>query len=255
MYKRQFLDYSREYFQEPQMKKQEADEPGSVEYNARLWRRNRNETIIQETQGEKKLSIYGNWSKRLISLNNKTQPKLMKFSQFEDQLITADDRSTITVFDWERGKVLSKFSNGTPFGTKVTDLKLINEDDSALLLTGSSDGIIKIYRNYQDIDTFEIVSAWRGLTDMLLTPRSTGLLTEWLQIRGSLLTTGDVKVIRVWDAHTETVEVDIPAKTSSLITSLTADQLAGNIFVAGFLSLIHISLLFIRFFKVTRPMR
>lgn len=58
-----FLDYSREYFQEPQMKKQEADEPGSVEYNARLWRRNRNETIIQETQGEKKLSIYGNWSK------------------------------------------------------------------------------------------------------------------------------------------------------------------------------------------------
>lgn len=229
-----FLDYSREYFQEPQMKKQEADEPGSVEYNARLWRRNRNETIIQETQGEKKLSIYGNWSKKLISLNNKSQPKLMKFAQFEDQLITADDRSTITVFDWEKGKTLSKFSNGTPFGTKVTDLKLINEDDSALLLTGSSDGVIKIYRDYQDVDTFKIVSAWRGLTDMLLTPRSTGLLTEWLQIRGSLLTTGDVKVIRVWDAHTETVEVDIPAKTSSLITSLTADQLAGNIFVAGF---------------------
>lgn len=138
------------------------------------------------------------------------------------------------MFDWEKGKTLSKFSNGTPFGTKVTDLKLINEDDSALLLTGSSDGVIKIYRDYQDVDTFKIVSAWRGLTDMLLTPRSTGLLTEWLQIRGSLLTTGDVKVIRVWDAHTETVEVDIPAKTSSLITSLTADQLAGNIFVAGF---------------------
>lgn len=79
-----------------------------------------------------------------------------------------------------------------------------------------------------------MITSWRGLTDMLLTPKSSGLLTEWQQIRGSLLATGDVKIIRIWDAHTETIEVDIPAKTSSLVTSITSDQLAGNIFVAGF---------------------
>ncbi|SJM84021.1 probable Target of rapamycin complex 1 subunit KOG1 [Zygosaccharomyces bailii] len=229
-----FLDYSREYFQEPQMRKHETDEPGSIEYSARLWRRNRNENIIQQTQGEKKLALYGDWSNRLTTFDNKTQPKLIKFAQFESFLVSADERDEVTVFDWENNTHLARFSNGNPFGTKVTDLKFLNEDDAALLLTGSSDGIIKIYKNIHSCDELELVSAWRGLTDMLLTPRSSGLLTEWQQIRGSLLTTGDVKIIRVWDAHTETVEVDIPAKTSSLITSITSDQLAGNIVVAGF---------------------
>ncbi|GAV48920.1 hypothetical protein ZYGR_0N03250 [Zygosaccharomyces rouxii] len=229
-----FLDYSREYFQEPQMRRHETDEPGSVEYSARVWRRNRNESIIQETQAEKKLALYGDWSNRVVTLDNKTQPKLLRFAQFENHLVSVDERDEVTVFDWDSKRTLSRFSNGNPFGTKVTDLKFLNEDDAALLLAGSSDGIVKIYKNIHSNDDLELISAWRGLTDMLLTPRSSGLLTEWQQIRGSLLTTGDVKIIRAWDAHTETVEVDIPAKTSSLITSITSDQLAGNLVVAGF---------------------
>lgn len=229
-----FLDYCREYFQEPQMRKHEADELGSVEYNTRLWRRNRNEAVIQETQAQKSLALYGDWSSRLTTLDNKTHPKVIEFAQFENYLVSADERDIITVFDWEQKTSLTKFSNGNPFGTKITDLKFINEDDAALLLAASSEGIVKIYKNIDSLDDLEMISAWRGLTDMLLTPRSSGLLTEWQQIRGSLLVTGDVKIIRIWDAHTETVQVDIPAKTSSLVTSITSDQLAGNIFVAGF---------------------
>lgn len=229
-----FQDYSREYFQEPQMRKQESDEFGSVEYSARIWRRNRNESVIQETQSQKKLALYGDWSNRMVTLDNKTHPKVIKFAQFENYIVSADERDDITVFDWAQNSTLSRFSNGNPFGTKVTDLKFLNEDDAILLMTGSSEGIIKIYKNIHCLNELEMISSWRGLTDMLLTPRSSGLLTEWQQIRGSFLVTGDVKIIRVWDARTETVEVDIPAKTSSLVTSITSDQLAGNIFVAGF---------------------
>lgn len=229
-----FLDYSREYFQEPQMKRQEADEPGSMEYTARLWRRNRNESIIQRTQAQKKLALYGDWSNKIATLDNKTQPKILKFSQFENYVVSCDDRDNITVFDWVDNLKLSTFSNGNPFGTKITDIKYLNEDDIPLLLSGSSDGIVKVYKGFHDLDELELVSSWRGLTDLLLTPRSTGLLTEWQQSRGSLLVTGDAKIIRIWDALTETVEVDIPAKSSSLITSITSDQLLGNMFVAGF---------------------
>lgn len=229
-----FLDYCSEYFQEPQMRKQESEEAGSVEYNSRVWRMNRNETIIQNTQNEKKLSLYGDWSHRLVTIDNKTQPKLMKFTQFENQLAVADDRDNVTLFDWQSKRMLSRFSNGNPFGTKITDMNFLNEDDIPLLMTGSSDGMIKIYRNTDSYSNVEMVTSWRGLTEMLLTPRPNGLITEWQQIRGSLLTSGDVKIIRIWDAHTEMIEVDIPAKTSSLVTSLTSDQLAGNIFVAGF---------------------
>lgn len=229
-----FLDYACEYFQEPQMRKPENDEKGSIEYNRRLWRKNRNDSIIQETQNEKKLALYGDWSKKFVTLDNKTQPKTLQFTQFEDHLGVADDRDNITVFDWKTSKTLSRFSNGNPFGTKITDLKFINEDDTSIMMIGSSDGMIKLYKNYSSLDTVENITSWKGLTEMLLTPRSYGLITEWQQSRGSLLATGDVKIIRVWDAHTETIEVDIPAKTSALMTSLTSDQFAGDIFVGGF---------------------
>ena len=45
------------------MSKNEIDEPGSKEYVKRLWRRNRNESIIQETQPQKEMALRGEWNK------------------------------------------------------------------------------------------------------------------------------------------------------------------------------------------------
>ncbi|KAL6946811.1 hypothetical protein ACO0QE_001660 [Hanseniaspora vineae] len=229
-----FFDYSKEYFQSPQMHKQEAEEPGSAEFQTRQWRIHRNDKIIRDTQEEKELSLYGDWSNLHCVIENKTPTKIFKFTQFDNYLVTGDDRDNIRCFDWNTKQNLCSFSNANSYGTKITDLKFLNEDDNPLLLICSSDGIMKIYKDFHDADCLTMISSWRGLTDMLLTPRSTGLLTEWQQSRGSFLVTGDVKVIRVWDALTESIETEIPAKTSSLVTSLTSDQLAGNIFVAGF---------------------
>ena len=41
-------------------------------------------------------------------------------------------------------------------------------------------------------------------------------------------------MIKVWNAATEVCCADIPARSSSCVTSLTSDQVAGHIFVAGF---------------------
>lgn len=234
-----FFEYSCEYFQEPQMSRSEIDEPGSKEYIERLWRRNRNETIIQETQPQKNMAIRGDWNKNLTILDNKTQPKLIKFTQFEKLLVASDEKDNVSVWDWETKHTIRKFSNGNPPGTKVTDLKYLNEDDAPLLLTGSSDGVVKIYKNFHSDHNdqerpIELVSSWRALTDLLLTPKSTGLISEWQQSRGSLLVSGDVKIIRVWDAPREVCLVDIPARSTSSITSITSDQVAGDIFITGF---------------------
>lgn len=233
-----FFEYSCEYFQEPQMSKTEIDEPGSKEYVKRLWRRNRNEQTIQETQPQKKMAIRGDWNRSLTVINNKSQPKLIKFMQFEKLLVTTDEKDTVSVWDWDKSEVVTKFANGNPFGTKITDLKFLNEDDLPLVMTGSSDGVIKIYKNFHcdgdEEKPVETVAAWRALTDLLLTSKSSGLISEWQQSRGSLLVSGDVKIIRVWDAPRELCVLDIPARSSSSITSLTSDQVAGNIFIAGF---------------------
>ena len=70
------------------------------------------------------------------------------------------------------------------------------------MMTGSSDGVIKIFRNYESEDV-ELVSAFRALTDLIPSNKNAGLVLDWQQGQGKLLVAGDVKVIRVWNAATE----------------------------------------------------
>lgn len=229
-----FLDYSCEYFQESQLGPKEADEPGSEEYMKRIWRRNRNEAIIATTQPQKELALTGNWKNPVSRLNNVTQPKILQFLQFEKWVVATDERDNITTFDWSKGTQLSKLSNGNAFGTKITDLKFLNEDHVPLLMTGSSDGVVKIYKNFHDEEECQLLISWRALSDIILSPRSVGLVSEWQQSRGTLLVTGDVKVIKLWDAPREKCVVDIPVRSTSQILSMTSDQVSGNIVIAGF---------------------
>lgn len=237
-----FLDWSIEYFREPQMKPNEAEEPGSVEYNARLWRRSRNESILRETQPQKSHAGSHKWNQQLALINNGAQPSRMTFHQFEDHLAVADDANTVYVWDWKLQKRKSRFSNGNPEGSKISDIKFINEDDQAFLMTGSSDGVIRMYRNYAPSDDEahlknkkpELASSWRALTHMVASNVNSGMVFDWLQVNGTVLVAGDVRVIRVWNASSETCIMDIPARSGSCVTSLTSDQMTGNIFVAGF---------------------
>ena len=185
------------------MKPNEADEPGSLDYNQRLWRRTRNDKIIIDTQAQKDRAITSRWDHPKAVFNNMCTPTRLLFHQFESYLVAVDDKDTVTVWDWEGEKQLNRFSNGNPVGTRITEIKFLNEDDVALLMTGSGDGVVRIYRNYEDEREAELVSSWRALTDLLPSQRSSGLVADWQQGRGTMLVGGDVKVIRVWDAPRE----------------------------------------------------
>lgn len=229
-----FLEWSSEYFREPQMKNSEADEPGSTDYNARLWRRTRNELIIRQTQPQKQFSACHKWNNQLGIVNNGAQPANISFHQFEDHLVVSDDGNTVNIWDWKKQRRLSRFSNGNPRGSKISDIKFINEDDQAYLMTGSSDGVIRVYRNYDSDERIELASSWRALTHMVPSNVNAGMVFDWQQITGRVLVAGDVRVIRVWHAGSETCDMEIPARSGSCVTSLTSDQMTGNIFVAGF---------------------
>lgn len=77
------------------MKPNEPDEPGSSDYNERLWRRGRNEKIIAETQPLKGKAGTSRWESSIAPLTNSSQPSKMCFHQFEDHIAVADDRDTI----------------------------------------------------------------------------------------------------------------------------------------------------------------
>jgi regulator-associated protein of mTOR len=229
-----FLDWSIEYFREPQMKPSEAEEPGSTEYNERLWRRSRNENILRETQPQKPYAGSHKWNNQLCIMNNGAQPAKMTFHQFEDHLAVADDANTVYIWDWKKQSRLNRFSNGNPEGSKISDMKFINEDDTAFLMTGSSDGVLRVYRGYETDKNTELASSWRALTHMVPSNVNSGMVFDWQQVQGRALVAGDVRVIRVWAAMSETCIMDIPARSGSCVTSLTSDQMTGNTFVAGF---------------------
>ncbi|KAF2643093.1 WD repeat-containing protein-like protein mip1 [Massarina eburnea CBS 473.64] len=231
-----FFEWSVEYFREPQMKPAEADEPGSMDYNGRLWRRNRNDKIIAETQPLKEVAVSHQWTHQHALFDNLTQPMKISFHQFEDHVVVTDNRDCINVVEYSGGPTrrINCFSNGNPSNSRITQTRFINEDDQALLMTGSSDGVIKIFRNYDSRGKTELVTAFRALTDLVPSNRNAGLVFDWQQGRGLTLVAGDVKVIRVWNAATEICTSDIPARSGSCITSLTSDQVEGHVFIAGF---------------------
>lgn len=199
-----FFEWSVEYFREPQMKPTEADEPGSTDYNGRLWRRNRNDKIIAETQPLKEVAVSNRWDVPRGYFDNLSQPMKMTFHQFEDHLVVTDNWNTVNVIDYSNNaQRINCFSNGNPLDSRITDVRFINEDDQALLMTGSSDGVIKIFRNYDSRGKTELVTGFRALTDLVPSNRNAGLVFDWQQGRGLVLVAGDVKVIRVWNAGTE----------------------------------------------------
>jgi regulator-associated protein of mTOR len=199
-----FFEWSAEYFREPQMKPTEADEPGSTDYNGRLWRRNRNDRIIAETQPLKEIAVSNRWDMPRGYFDNLSQPMKMCFHQFEDHLVVTDSRDTVNIVDYSKSvNRINCFSNGNPPDSKITDVRFINEDDQALLMTGSSDGVMKIFRNYDAKGKTELVTGFRALTDLVPSNKNAGLVFDWQQGRGLVLVAGDVKVIRVWNAGTE----------------------------------------------------
>lgn len=70
-------------------------------------------------------------------------------------------------------------------------------------MVGSSDGVLKLYRNYDSNKKVEVVTAFRALTDLIPSNKNAGLVFDWQQGQGKTLVAGDVKVIRVWNAATE----------------------------------------------------
>ncbi|KAL2169723.1 hypothetical protein VTG60DRAFT_5776 [Thermothelomyces hinnuleus] len=229
-----FLEWSTEYFREPQMKAPEAEEPGSNEYNERLWRRSRNEAVLRETQPQKTYARTHKWNSQAGVIVTGSQPSKMTFHQFENHIAVADDGNTVTIWDWKTNTRKSRFSNGNPEGSKISDMRFINEDDQALLMTGSSDGVIRIYNKYDSDEGVELASSWRALTHMVPSNVNSGMVFDWQQVNGQVLVAGDERVIRIWNAGHEMCTHEIPARSGSCVTSLTSDQMTGNIFVAGF---------------------
>ena len=70
------------------------------------------------------------------------------------------------------------------------------------------DGSVKVWRNYVPepgvmSPSAQLVTAWQALTDMLPIAKGSGLVVDWDHTASLMYTSGDVRIVRVWDAETE----------------------------------------------------
>jgi WD40 repeat protein len=88
-----------------------------------------------------------------------------------------------------------------------------------------ADGVVRLYRNYDphlEQGPVQMVSSYRVLNELIQVRQGSGVILDWKQSGGSLLAGGDSRIIRVWDAHTETqllVTFDAVQCLHSLIVS------------------------------------
>ncbi|KAF7327508.1 hypothetical protein MKEN_00329700 [Mycena kentingensis (nom. inval.)] len=156
-------------------------------------------------------------------------PLTMMFHSFDKQLFIADERSDIMSVTRSRcfrppdvlecpiaafgtgprRRRLCHFANGNPGKTRVTSLDVIDQDIGGIILT--ADGVVRLYRNYDlsiNSAPVQLVSAFRGLTEIADIQGGSGVVMDWKQSAGLLLVGGDSRIVKVWDAQTETPMMD-----------------------------------------------
>lgn len=139
--KSQLYDLSCVYFSTPLMKKVNEDETSSS-FSEKKWRLQRNELILREARqilNKKSLQILG--SSKLeheitILENDNSFISNLLFHPFEPVVVHSDEKQNISVWNWEEGRRLNVFSNLNSVN-RITNLKLLNEDDNTLLAAGS----------------------------------------------------------------------------------------------------------------------
>ena len=218
------FDWSCEYFTEPQMKVPEIDDPGTPRYNERLWRHGRNVKAVAESsnygpvEGTFVLTHFLDIravDEPLSVFHDELHPPIkIAFHQYDPHLLTADPFSRIwyyprallipSVYDWESQTKVNAFVNPNPYGSRISALRFINEEDVSLMLVASDEGMIRLYRDY-DSPNVSLVSAWKGLLDYAspIPPRGKGIVLDWYQPSGSLIVSGHSKMMRIWDAERE----------------------------------------------------
>lgn len=223
-------DWSAKYFAQPVMKIPEEHDLESQVRMERQWRFLRNARVRRQSRVITQRGI-SRLDDQIFINRNPGVPSVVKFHPFNTCIAVAD-KDSICFWDWEKGERLDYFYNGNPRYTRITAMEYLNGHDCSLLLTATDDGALRVWKNFADQKNPEMVTAWQGLSDMLPTTRGAGMVVDWEQETGLLMTSGDVRVIRIWDTDREMKVQDIPTGADSCVTSLSCDS-QRSLIVAG----------------------
>ncbi|XP_048764254.2 regulatory-associated protein of mTOR-like isoform X2 [Ostrea edulis] len=230
----EFFEWSCRHFAQPLMRLADEQDPESSSHHRRDFRFLRNANVRQEAKEEQLRAGFNRLDVEVFVNKNQGVPTAIKFHPYECHVGVAD-KDGVCFWDWEQGTKINYIYNENLKNTKISAMDFINPHDESLLLCGTDDGAVRIWRNYltEGYDGKELVSAFQAISDLIPTVRRAGLVLDWEQESGMLLASGDVRIIRIWDSQRETKVQDIPTGAESCVTSLASDSCGRSLLIAG----------------------
>lgn len=152
------------------------------------------------------------------------------FHPFENMMVVVDSHRKIGLWNYVEMEKINSFSNYNPKGTKITSISFINSHHISLLLTGSDDGAVRLWKDPHLQHHQRIVSAWTAVENM--PRRKMGLLVDWQQQPGRMIISGNSHSMQIWDVTTERCMKDIEINSDACISSICSTK-DGNLVFAG----------------------
>ncbi|XP_059639514.1 regulatory-associated protein of TOR 1-like isoform X2 [Cornus florida] len=156
---------------------------------------------------------------------------------FSPVVVAADRNEWIRIWNYEDATLLNSFDNHDCPNKGISKLCLVNElelDDS-LLLVASNDGNIRIWKDYALKDEQKLVTAFSSIQGHRPGVQSVNVVVDWQQQSGYLYASGEISSVMAWDLDKEQLVNSIPSSSDCCISALSASQVHGGQFAAGFL--------------------
>ncbi|KAG1338104.1 regulatory-associated protein of TOR 1 [Cocos nucifera] len=155
---------------------------------------------------------------------------------FSPIVVAADENECIRVWNYEEFTTLNSFGNHDLSDRGISRLCLVNELDDSLLLVASSDGNVRVWKDYTLKGKQKLVTAFSSVQGHRPGVRSMHAVVDWQEQSGYLYASGEASSIALWDLDKEQLVSCIPSSSDSNISALSASQAHGGQFVVGFVN-------------------
>jgi len=221
-----------EYWKAPLMK-QEQDQTSPAYKQKEQMKKERAASIILARESYSNAIRNPITTHEVSVLSDQELSSMLIFHPFDPVLLTANQQDTITVWDINQAEKLHVFSNQNFAGSRVNSMLFTNEHDDIHLVTGSSDGVVRVWRDFASRNAMpKMVTSWRAHPQLMSVENGSGLLLDW-QDTGRLLAAGDATNVLLWDMVTERVVQHINTLSTFSVTSVTFNPYAPDIFAIG----------------------
>lgn len=228
-----FVNWCAKHFCVPVLKLKVEDHE-SDSYKQKEWRTLRNNEIRTTAKSALRMIDPSRVDDRIFQQRNVNVPRLLTFHPYDPHLIVSE-KNSFSVWSWDNPvdyRIVSSpypallgchMNHSSTSNSRISSAHLVNPHDLSLLMIGSDDGSIKVWKDYNVEKSHpKLVTAFQVFGDTVVTKKD--IISHWEQESCQLFAAGEPRVIRIWDSCRELKVQDMNTGADCSITSLSSDD-------------------------------